>query len=142
MLKVLMDWIRIMCRFFSDERRRESGGKFFRLNTTRGYRAALSVVCNLLLAVVMLNPFAASAQTTEIVASGLWNEVTYYPYCNYTELGTSNLTYANGAYSITGYTSNRLGVDPNGNCQNIGPVSVACVGFYQSGQDLLSTSQF
>ena len=138
MLQMLIDGIRGLRRFFSDEQRRESGGKFSRLNAPRRYRAALPVVCNLLLAVVMLNPLAARAQTTEIVASGLWNAVTYYPYCNYTELGTLNLTYANGAYSATSYSSNSL----HGNCQNTGPESCAAAGFYQSGQDLLSASQF
>jgi len=62
-------------------------------------------MCKLLLVAVMLNVFAARAQTTAIVASGLWNLERLTPSCNYTDLGTANITYANGAYSATVYFS-------------------------------------
>jgi len=78
-----------------------------------------------------------SSQTTLIAASGRWNYAVYSPYCNYTEQGTVDFTYANGAYSIALYTSNSLG----GNCQSIGAESCLAAGF-ASAQDLLTTSQF
>ena len=76
------------------------------------------------------------AQTTAIVASGLWDYAVYSPYCNHTELGTIDFTYANGAYSIALHTNNGLG----SNCQNIG--SDGFTGTVASAQDLLTTSQF
>ena len=81
----------------------------------------------------------STSTTTAIVLSGLWNAVQYDSYCNnYVELSTINFTYANGLYSYTDYTSN--GLDKR-NCQNVGPTSKVCTGFFASAQDLLTTSQ-
>lgn len=78
MLQTLMDGIRGVGRLFSAERRRESdGAKPSRRGASRGYRAALSGVCKLLLVALTLNALPVRAQTTAIVASGLWNEVIY-----------------------------------------------------------------
>ena len=114
------------------------GGEPSRRGASRGYRAALSVVCRLLLVALTLNAFAVRAQTAAIVASGLWNVVISKNKCNSTEQITVDLTYANGAYSVTTYTSNTIG----DTCQSEGPHSSAAAGFYLSGQDLLSISQF
>jgi len=140
MLPILIDLIRGAGRRFSDARRRESDeGKFSRRGASRGYRAALSVVCRLLLVALMLNAFAVRAQTTEIVGSGIWNGVVVTPSCsNYTMRFTANFTYANGAYSGTIDTSNARG----SNCQDNGPSTCTRTNFFAAAQDLLTTSQW
>ncbi len=139
MLHMLVDGIRGAGRLFSDERRRDSdGGKPSPRGASRGYRAALSVACKLLVVAVALNAFAVRAQTTTIVASGVWNGVAFTPSCNYTTRYTWNITHANGVYSATQNTSNVRG----SNCQDTGPGTCGTTGFFASAQDLLTTSQF
>src|SRR3990172_6598092 len=98
MLPMLIDAIRVAGRRFSEARGRESDGRRPSCRGASGRsRAAPSVVRKLLLVALTLNAFAAQAQTTAIVASGLWNGVTFTPSCNYTTQYAWNITYANGA---------------------------------------------
>ena len=108
------------------------------------YRAALSVACKLLLVALMLNAFAVRAQVTEIVASGLWNYTFSGANCNFTEQGTIDWTYANGAYSATQHTSNSIYTSNSSGdyCQSRGEYTCSDTGYYLAGQDLLTTSQF
>ena len=141
MLPMLIDAIRVAGRRFSEARVRESDrGNLSRWDVLRGYRDALSIVCKVVLVAVTINAFSVRAETTEIVASGLWNMETIDVFCNIKDLGTFDLTYANGVYSGT---LNFGSEHESPNCQNDeGPDSCTSTGFFASAQDLLTASQF